>query len=411
MPTRRDVLQTALCASAGLAIAGKAAGKGDDGPRIAAIVTEWRKWSHADVILPKFLEGLEYQDIHFRPRSKIVSLYTDQVPEKDLSRPYAEKHKLPIFPSIAGALTLGTDRLAVDGVLIVAEHGQYPYNEKGQHLYPRRRFFEETAVVIRRSGRAIPIFSDKHLSSSWKDAKWIYDTARELKLPFMAGSSLPLTWRRPDLIFPLGVELMGALAVGYHEKDAYGFHALEMLQCMVERRRGGEAGVKSIEGLSGEAVWKAGDAGRWSWDLLHAAIARAERPTAGEVRERVKEPSAVLIEYLDGFRASMLMMDGKVGEFLFAAQVKGRPEPVSTLFWLQEPDPFAHFALLADSADQMFVSGKPTYAVERTLLTTGILDRWLTALHEGDQYYETPELAISYQPPKQARRFSWDGGR
>lgn len=376
-------------------------------PRIAAIVTEYRENSHADVIVTKFLEGCHELDVRFQPQSRIVSMYTDQVPDKDLSRGFAEKHGVPIYPTIAGALTLGTGELAVDGALLIGEHGRYPYNEKGQHCYPRRRFFEEAAAVIRRAGRPIPLFNDKHLSYTWADAEWMYDTARELKIPFMAGSSLPLTWRKPEMALDRGAPMEEALAVGFGGVESYGFHALETLQCMVERRPGGETGVRAVQALSGDAVWEAGDEGRWSWELLKAALATSPDPVEGEVKELVKQPVAFMLEYGDGFRAAVLMLKGKAREFQFATRIAGETEPSAATFWLQRGKPHAHFGLLSDAIDQMFVSGKPTHPVERTLLTTGILDRCMTSLFEDDARYETPELAITYEAPEQPRHFSW----
>ena len=130
-------------------------------------------------------------------REGLASLYTDQVPESDISRELAVKYGVPIFPTIREALTLGGDSLAVDGVVLVGEHGTYPFNEKGQHMYPRRRFFEETVAVFKQSGRVVPVFNDEHLAWNWEDAKWMYDTASEMKIPFMAGSSMPVSPRIP----------------------------------------------------------------------------------------------------------------------------------------------------------------------------------------------------------------------
>ncbi len=398
---RRTFIGAAL--GTGAALAGPTPGPAEETPppRIAAVVTEYRDNSHADVIVTKFLEGCKSLDVDFRPRSRVVSLYLDQTPPTDMGRAMAQKHHLHLAAGIRDALTLGTDRLAVDGVLLIGEHGTYPYNEIGQHLYPRRRFFEETAAVIRQAGRPVPVFSDKHLSYDWADAKWIYDTARELKIPFMAGSSLPLTWRRPELQVQRGAPLTEVLAVGYGGVEAYGFHALETLQCMAERRKGGETGVKAVQGLTGDAVWRAGATGRWSWDLLRAALSRADKGdlsalSEAEIRKRVTEPDVFLVEYRDGVRGTVLMLPGLTEDFLFAGRVKGVERPLSTLFWLQPGKPFAHFGRLCQAIDGMFVSGKPAYPVERTLLTTGILDRAMHSRARTGARLETPELAISY---------------
>jgi hypothetical protein len=405
--SRRDLLTAAAASATSGTLARAAPGRR---PRIAAITTEFRKWSHADVLIPKFVTGCDYPGAEFKPEVTIASLYLDQTPANDIGLAFAREHGIPVYSTIAGALCLGGETLAVDGVLLVAEHGNYPFNEKQQHLYPRRRFFEETTAVVRKAlaggalaaGAAPAVFSDKHLSTHrWEDALWMVETARELKLPFMAGSSLPLTWRRPPLEFPLGVELEEALAVGYGGLDAYGFHALEMLQSMVERRRSplgpGETGVRAVQCLKGAAVWEAGEAGRWSPALLEAALDRATTRPAGKARENARSPEAILIEYRDGLRASMLMLDGQANEFLFAARRRGAAAPEATLFWLQEPDPFAHFARLAAAIQRMFLSRRPTYPVERTLLTTGILLFAHDSLYSDSRRLETPALDVAYR--------------
>src|SRR5207244_7661923 len=115
----------------------------------------------------------------------------------------------------------------------------YPKNERGQIMYPRRKFFEGVAKVFENAKTSVPVFSDKHLAATWADAKWMYEKAKELFVPFMAGSSVPVTWRRPELKLPLGCELEAATQVGYGPFEGYGFHALEALQCMGERRKDG----------------------------------------------------------------------------------------------------------------------------------------------------------------------------
>ncbi|HEX5414672.1 MAG TPA: hypothetical protein VFZ25_03335, partial [Chloroflexota bacterium] len=262
-------------------------------------------------------------------------------------------------------------------------------------LYPRRRLFEETSKVIRASGRAVPVFTDKHLSYSWENAKWMYDTARELKIPFMAGSSLPVTWRRPPLVIPLGARVTEALGIGYGGLDAYGFHALEMLQCMVERRTGGESGVAAVKTISGPEVWAAGDAGVWPRDLFEAAWSRNERTSGESPEAAAKEPAAYLVEYRDGLKATILMLEGATQQFSFAARVNG--EVQSTLFYLQSGKPYGHFAFLTNKIEDLLLTGQPPYPVERTLLTTGILARALESRYRGGERLATPELDVEYR--------------
>ena len=144
-------------------------------PRIAAIVTEYRRYSHAQHILDRYLFGYGWNGAHHIPPIDLVSLYTDQQPEGELSRSRSEScPQMKIFPTIAEALTLGGEELAVDGVLLIGEHGNYPRNDKGQRLYPRYEFFQEIVSVFRDSGRSVPVFNDKHLSWNWEWAKEIW---------------------------------------------------------------------------------------------------------------------------------------------------------------------------------------------------------------------------------------------
>lgn len=372
---------------------------------VAAIVTVYRRHSHADVILSKILEGYNH-DGGAGPNLNLVGMYVDQFPKNDMSRALAKKHGFRIYPNIADALTLGGKKLAVEGVLLIGEHGKYPKNARGQTLYPRRRFFSEMAKVLESSRKSVPVFNDKHLSATWKDAKWMYDRARELFIPFMAGSSLPVTWRRPPLKLERDCDLTEAVQIGYGGVESYGFHALESLQCLVERRKGGETGVKAVQFLDGEAMWKAMDAGRWSKTLLEAAMERVPAHAKGDYRTRTarnKNAGVYLIEYRDGFRAAVAMLNGWAyegdgGAFCFAGKLKSKAKPVSTHFYLQQPDPFAHFAYLLRAIDSLIQTNHAPYPVERTLLTTGILDAIMTSRVEKNKRLETTHLAIKYKP-------------
>jgi hypothetical protein len=373
--------------------------------KVAAVITEYRRHSHADVIVGKILEGYNY-DGGAGPNLKLVSMYVDQFPDGDMSRALARKHGFRIYDSIAGALTLGGKELAVEGVLNIGEHGRYPTNARGQILYPRRRFFAGVADVFTKSKRSVPVFNDKHLAATWADAKWMNDKAREMMIPFLAGSSVPLTWRKPELTLPTGCELTEAVALGYGPLEGYGFHTLEGLQCMVERRKGAETGVKAVTALSGAAMWRASDRGEFSSTLLEETIRRAPAHATGDYREptRTSTDAAVwLVEYRDGFKAAAAILNGFLyegdgGAFCFATQIRGEDKPRSCQFYLQQPDPFAHFAELVKAIDTLITTGHPPYPVERTLLTTGVLDAAMTSRHAGGKRVETPHLAIAYKP-------------
>ena len=373
--------------------------------RVAAIVTEYRRHSHADVLLSKILEGY-YHDGRDMPRLRLVSLFVDQFPERDMSRGLARRHNFTLYDSIEGAVTCGRQEVAVDGVLSIGEHGRYPSNERGQLLYPRRRFFESITNVFARYRRAVPVFNDKHLSATWQDARWMYDRSRELMFPFMAGSSVPVTWRRPPLRLPRGAELTEAVQVGYGPFEGYGFHALEGLQCLAERRRGGEVGVRAVQCLQGEEMWRALDRGVFARELLEAAMALVPAHAQGDYRaltSRARDAGVFLIEYRDGFKAVVAMLNGWVhegdgGAFTFAGRLRGQERPVATHFYLQQPDPFAHFAYQLRAIETMIHTGHSPYPVERTLLTTGILDAVMLSKAEQNRRVETPHLDIRYQP-------------
>ncbi len=369
-------------------------------PKIAAIVTEYRHFSHADVIITKFFKGLPTDQGLLPARVEIASLYIDQFPKNDLGRAYGARYGVPIYPSIRQALTLGGDTLAVDGVLLIGEHGDYAWNEKEQHLYPRKPFFEQICGVMATSGRAVPIFSDKHLSYNWHDAEWMITRAAQVGAPLMAGSSLPVGWRRPWLEHEMETPIEEALSIGYGGVESYGFHALETLQCMIERRVGGERGVAAVTCLEGERVWQAAQEGLWSRDLAEAAVAAIQEKPSGDLTTLFGQPALFLIEQNDGLRSAVLMAtgwDASIQSFAYAARI--RDQIVACEVHLPG-DPHPHFSYLCLNIEEMFLRGHPTWPVERTLLTTGVLEAALESRHQGHVRLATPHLAVRYQSYK-----------
>jgi hypothetical protein len=272
--------------------------------------------------------------------------------------------------------------------------------------------------VFRKDGRVVPVFNDKHLSWNPKWAQEMVDIARELKIPFAAGSSLPVTWRMPSIEMPYGAEVEELMCVAIGGIDSYDFHALEVIQCMAERRKGGETGVVALQALRGDAVWKAMESGDWAsggWDprLFEACLSRSHTlaqpesfshrfPTSAQMKEWVKEPIVYRFEYADGTKATMALMNGLVGDFTFAARLKGREEPLSTLFHLPPNPNVVYSASLMAKAEETFLTGKAPCPIERTLLTGGLVEAGVRSLGTGQVRLETPHLNIRYEAPRES---------
>lgn len=360
---------------------------------VAAVVTVYRRNSHADVLLTKILEGWKH-DGGPGPALKLASLYVDQLPADDMARALCKKHRVPLFDSIEKAVTVGGKSIPVDGVLSIGEHGNYPINKLGQQLYPRKRFFQEITDTFEKYGRVVPVFNDKHVSTVWDEAKWMYDRARKLKVPFMAGSSLPVTYRSHRLEVAMGSELESAVGIGYSGLDIYGFHALECYQAIVERRKNAEKGVKWVRCLEGKSVWQAVDDGWVASDVMDAVY-----EVIPKAKKRIREDDRAVLfqfEYTDGFRGAQFMLPSARLTGI-GVKLKGH-KPIATGFEERLEPRRPHFAFLLKAIETMIHTGKPPYPVERTLLSGGILDRALTSRFHQGKKLETPELAIAYTP-------------
>lgn len=363
---------------------------------VAAVVTVYRKNSHADVIVSKILKGWKH-DGGPGPALDLAAIYVDQFPEGDMSRALSDQFGFRIAKSIDEAMTLGTDQIAVDGVLSIGEHGDYPWNDLGQHLYPRRRFFREITDTFERCGKVVPVFNDKHPGPVWQDAWWMYQRAKALNVPWMAGSSLPVSFRDPDLTLPFGGQVAECLAVGYSGLDIYGFHTLDFLQCILERRQAAEQGVKSVQSYPTEAVSKLIADGTISDALLHAGLKSSGTDKETVIGHPDPKGAVFVIEYLDGLTVPVLMLPGQARAISVAFRQPNGPVQATRTEERSEPR-YPHFAYLLKGIEQMFHTGKPAYPVERTVLVAGILDRLLNSRRAGNVKRMTPELAIAYRP-------------
>ena len=420
--TRRDFIKlTCSGALAGPhALSGRLAAQpgAPERKKIAIVSTVWRPLSRAQHIGDRFIVGYPRDGKWHRPAMDVTSIFVDQKPQDDLSSKRAEEFGIRVYPTVAGALCCGGDELAVDAVVVIGDGGDYPRNEKGQVLYPRYEFFQQVLDVFEKSGRGVPVFNESHLSHSFEKASTMVAASKRLGFPFLAGSSLPVTYRLPSSDMPLGCPIEEALMVAVGDIGAVG-DAFEALQCMVERRKGGETGVKAVQLIEGDEVWKAGDEGRWSWALLEAALARSDvlyglssvdsrtqdLVRNGELPRVVKDPAAYLIEYTDGLRGVLLRLNGAVGDYTFAARVKGQSELESVQFLV--PRTFSgalspsrtDFACLARKIEEMIETGRAPYPVERALIAGGIFERCLDSGVQGHKRLETPELAVRYRAP------------
>ena len=382
--------------------------------RIAVIATVYTYLSHAQHFADRFMVGYPYEGEWQSSQVKVVSLYVEQKPEGNQSQDRAREFGFEVYPTIAEALRCGKDQLAVDGILIIGEHGDYPRNELDQVLYPRYEFFKACVQVFEEEGRSVPIYNDKHLSYSFEKAKEMVDDGSRLDFPILAGSSLPVTWRLPDLELPLDCQLEEALMVGVGGSDPMDYHALEAMQCMIERRQGGESGVKAVQLIEGEAVWEAEKGGRWSVDLLEAALSRSDTPCGrtdedgrtqdlirtGELYRLVENPVAYLIEHRDGFNSVLLMLNGAVRDYCFAGHLNG--QLVSTQFLLTPTPNVTYSACLIRKIEEMYLTRRAPYPAERTLLVSGTLESCLKSRHSEYQRLETPHLDVAYQAPAES---------
>jgi hypothetical protein len=368
-------------------------------PKIAVVGTVYRPASHCDVIVSRWIKPLDSDAIHgwTNPKSTIASMFIDQFPENDMAVETCKRHEIPLYKTIEEALCLGGTSLAVDGVLLIGEHGDYPFNSIGQKLYPRKEFFDAIVRVFRRSGRVVPIFCDKHLS--WNSA-WALEmaaTIRELQIPFMGGSTIPhAPWlpNKPTEPWPDRVDEV--VAVFHDSIESYLFHSTEVTSVVLENQAGGHPGIRSVQTYREEAFWNAMDAGVWSKELMDQALAINTSTKEGDPRTNCKSTTppviAFCLELTNGTRVTHLLMHGQVRGFSVAARI-GKQETYAGMVKLEGTSTFhGHFAKLNSLIEQMILIGKSPVRLERTLRNSLITAACVQALAEPMGRLETPQL-------------------
>lgn len=401
MTTRRTFLKQTTAGGLSLLASDSLGARDVSRPKVAAIFTAFYHRSHAHVILENFLEPYIFCGKRVEPPVDVVSFYADQFPDSDMARDVAKKYGIPIYDSIRDALCLGTDHMNVDAALSIAEHGNYPQNEFGQTAYPHKRFFDEIAAVVKECDRPIPVFNDKHLSHLWSEAKGLYDSAQALKIPLMAGSSVPLAQRKPALELPRDCEFEDVLVIHGGPIEAYGFHAFELLLSMVESRRGGESGIAKVEFLDADSLKKAAAEGRWSIELSDAAMAAEPGPGQSVFNPIEGEDevgaNGVLVTHRDGLKSMILRSASyNATRWNFACRLKGEQKIRATRWHVGPWENRNLFKALSHAIQHHFVHREAPYPVERTLMVSGMLDASMKSQHAGKPV-ETPDLDFGYR--------------
>jgi len=384
-------------------------------PRIALVITTWYEASHADVLATGLVKGYDWNGGLSEPRVEVVSAYLEQrgISQKGRHKPdvgveFLAQHGVPLYPTPAEALGAGAPGVNVDGVLIIAEHGDYEDNEYGQKLYPRRRLFDSCLSAMIAADRFVPVFNDKHLAWNFTDAKADYDNARRLGVPLLAGSTIPIAWRKPQgAEWPYGAPMNKAVCAAFSGFEVYGYHALEGLQAFTERRAGGESGAVEVRGFADDQA--AGGVASIDPELLRAAVAAALTSGADGATDGAEvSPDAisaaiaqikhvVTIRHADGLESAMVLSDGLKS---FGVAATGPEQATVTAeMHLQPGWPHSHFLFLGRAAETMYLTGQAPYPVERTLFTGGVLDHAIRNAR-GVVDHQTPHLDIAYTVPE-----------
>lgn len=363
--------------------------------KVAVIVTEYWDISHADVFITKMMEGFAVNGVRYRSTLEIASMYVDQFPERDISRGLAAKHGIPMFDSIEETLKCGGSTFQLDGIIIIGEHGEYGKNEYGQIMFPRKLFFEKCLNVMLEANRIVPVFSDKGFAIVREDIEWVYAQVKKYKIPFMSSSSIPFAFQHPHpQTIPSGAPLHRMFGFIYGDLERYSYHTIEMLQSVAERRAYGESGVEAVTAYEGErAISLLFSKG---WNMLYRSLAGYANVTDVDTFPyTLTRPIFVEVRYADGLRGGMLFADKEINQFISAYQIYENEPPFCTQFHCQWQKPYVHSAIFVLEIERFIHSARPSFPIERSLITTGVTDAIMKSVHDKMEI-KTPHLLVNY---------------
>ncbi len=346
--TRREMLGLASMAGmAGLTgLAGlpreAVAQTGQKRPRIACLISYWGlPTSHADWIVNKLIDGYWWKGAPTASQIEVVSVYIHQFDTSLLGQKVCKAKNIPIYKSVSEAVTLGGTELAVDGVVIVCEHGNYPTDLKGHWLLPRWWIYQQVIQVFEKSQRSVPVFNDKHFSYNWDDAKWMFDKSRELNFALSGGSSIPMYYRKPEIEIAIDAPIKNSIVVGDSADEGAIFHCVDVLQAFHDRRRGGETGVKSVQSIRGPETWNWAERTPWANNLLEA-VRNHFNLEAGHFKQPGgrQQPNACIVEYNDGTHGAVI--SGRDVGWTYAGEIEGQKDP-TMISMLGFPGPISQY--------------------------------------------------------------------
>jgi len=359
--------------------------------QIAFVLESFALQTPGQQLLDRFLTGYPRDGAFHRLENCRVSTYVaspaDNPELAQRERDFGLRVHREIHQAIAGA----------DGVVVAWQ---------GSSAEAKDELLKET---LQRVDRGTRCFVHGALSASLAGAHEIERLAASRRAALLAGTPLGVTWRLPQVEIPKGTPLKEALVVVQGKSPAAEFEGLETLLPLIERRPRGESGIRKVQLLRGNDLWKAGEAGQWSWPLLAAALSRSDSPQGdpvmdgrtqdlaglGLVPKLAREPRGWIMEHEDGMRSTILVLDGVVADYNFAVRTAdGRM--ISAQIYRPPAPGEHHFTRLAEVIEGFFRTGRRPWPLERSVLIAGILDFFRNRAEQTTASIETPHLKIPY---------------
>jgi hypothetical protein len=355
---------------------------------ITCIVEEFAPGTPAQQLLDRFLLGYPRDGEFHRLEHCVISAHLLETANANASLDARVKEHGLIFETNLERAITGADALAV--------------------IWRGGGADAQDAIIQRVLNQAAPgacCFVHGALGTNLAAARAHAALAASRGIRLLAGTPMGVSWRLPDLELPAGAAVKEALIVVQGASPGSELDGLEGILPILERRRGGESGVRAVRSVSGEGLWQSSRERGWSWDLLATALSRSDSPQGdavtdgrtedlvglGLVPKLAREPRGWLIDHRDGLRSSILVLDGVVADCNIALQLSNGAMLSAQLY--RPPKPAQHeFSRLASIVEGFFKAGEPPWPVRRSILTAGLLEAFRTASARQDEVLETPLL-------------------